>query len=74
VNLDLQSAQASVIVTKEKLSSKSAALDEAVIQEREAQIKLQILMDEKKAKEQMLEYAQKALYKQDLLPRWWPML
>jgi predicted nuclease of restriction endonuclease-like RecB superfamily len=49
----------------EKLSSKSSALDVALIQEREAQIKLQKLGDEKKAQEQLLAYAQKVLTKTD---------
>jgi septal ring factor EnvC (AmiA/AmiB activator) len=62
---DLQSAQASITATREKLSSKSVALNELVVQEREAQIKLQILGDEKKAQEQLLESAQKALSKRD---------
>jgi hypothetical protein len=47
----LQSAKASIIATKEKLSSKSVALDDMVIREREAQIKLQTLDEEKKAQE-----------------------
>jgi hypothetical protein len=37
------------------LCSKSTALDESVIREREAQIKLQTLVNEKMAKEQLLE-------------------
>jgi hypothetical protein len=37
---DLQSAQASIIVTMEKLSFKPSALDHTVIREREAQINL----------------------------------
>jgi hypothetical protein len=45
------------------LSSKSAALDQSVIWEREAQIKLQILDNEKKAQEHLLESTQKALSK-----------
>jgi hypothetical protein len=49
----------------EKLSSKSSALDVALIQEREAHIKLQKLGDEKKAQEQLLAYAQKVLTKTD---------
>jgi hypothetical protein len=65
LNLNLQSAWASIIASKEKLSSKSAALDEAGIQEREAQIKLQILADEKNAKEYLLESVQMALSKRD---------
>jgi hypothetical protein len=40
VNWDLQSAQASITGTREKLSSKAATLDEMVIRERETQIKL----------------------------------
>jgi hypothetical protein len=47
----LQSAKASIIATKEKLSSKLVALDDMVIREREAQIKLQTLDEEKKAQE-----------------------
>jgi hypothetical protein len=45
---DLQSAQPFVIATREKLCSKSAALDELVIREHKALIKLQILGDENK--------------------------
>jgi hypothetical protein len=40
-------------------------LDELVILEREAQIKLQTLEDEKKAKDQLLESTQKTLSKRD---------
>jgi hypothetical protein len=47
----------------EKLSSKSSALDHAVIQECEAKINLQRLGDEKKAQDQLLESAQKELTK-----------
>jgi hypothetical protein len=47
------------------LSSKAATLDEMVIRERETQIKLQILGDEKKVQEQMLESTQKVLSKRD---------
>jgi hypothetical protein len=65
MNWDLQSAQASITGTREKLSSKAAALDEMVIRERETQIKLQILGDEKKVQEQMLESTQKVLSKRD---------
>jgi hypothetical protein len=59
---DLQSAQASIIVTMEKLSFKPSALDHTVIREREAQINFR---EEKKAHEQLLESAQKALTKHD---------
>jgi hypothetical protein len=45
------------------LSSKSAALNESMIQEHEAQIKLQTLEDEKKAKQQLLKSAQMSLSK-----------
>jgi exonuclease VII large subunit len=65
LNWDLQSAQASITVTMEKLSSKSSALDLAVIWEREAQINLQRLGEEKKAKEQLLKSAWTALAKRD---------
>jgi hypothetical protein len=50
----MQSAKASVIATKEKLSSKSTALDDMVIQECEAHIKLRTLDEEKKAQEQQV--------------------
>jgi hypothetical protein len=60
---DLQSAKAFVIATSEKLASKSAALDESVIWEDKALIKLQTLEDEKKAKEQLLESVQTSLSK-----------
>jgi hypothetical protein len=56
LNRDLQSAQASVTATMEKLSYKSSALDLAVIQE-QAQINLQKLDEEKKAQEQLLKSA-----------------
>jgi hypothetical protein len=49
----------------EKLSSKSSALDHAVIRECEAKINLQRLGDEKKAQDQLLESAQKELTKWD---------
>jgi hypothetical protein len=49
----------------EKLSSKSFALDREVIWERVVQINLQRLGDEKKAHEQLLESAQKALTKRE---------
>jgi Asp-tRNA(Asn)/Glu-tRNA(Gln) amidotransferase B subunit len=52
---DLQYARAFADVLKEELSAKSMTLDELVIQEREAQIRLYILGDEKKAHEQLLE-------------------
>jgi hypothetical protein len=54
-----------VTATIEKLSSKSSALDCAVIWEHEAQINLQRLGEEEEAQEQLLESAQKALSKQD---------
>jgi hypothetical protein len=57
--------QASITATMEKLSFKSLALDLAVIQEREAQINLQKLDEEKKAREQLLKSAQTALDKRD---------
>jgi hypothetical protein len=57
LNWDLQSAQACITATMEKLSSKSATLDHVVIWEDEAHIKLQTLGDEKKAQEQLLESA-----------------
>jgi hypothetical protein len=51
LNQDLQSAQASVTATMEKLSSKSSALDFVVIPEREVQLNLQKVDEEKKAQE-----------------------
>jgi hypothetical protein len=48
------------------LSTKSGTLDELVIQELEAQVTLQILGDEKKAQEKLLESAHKPLSKRDL--------
>jgi hypothetical protein len=51
LNQDLQSAQASVTATMEKLSSKSLALDFVVIPEREVQLNLQKVDEEKKAQE-----------------------
>jgi hypothetical protein len=65
LNQDLQLVQASVTSTMEKLSSKSSALDLAVIWEREAQRKLQKLDDRNKAQEQLLKSAQKVLDKQE---------
>jgi predicted RNA-binding protein YlxR (DUF448 family) len=65
LNQDLQSVQAFVTATMEKLSSKSSALDLAVIWEREVQINLQKLDEEKKAQEHLFKYAQKALDKWD---------
>jgi hypothetical protein len=62
---DLQSAQAYAIMLKEELSAKSVTLDELVIQEREGQIRLQATSDEKKTQEQLLEFIQKTLSKQD---------
>jgi hypothetical protein len=62
---DLQSAQAYAIMLKEELSAKSVTLDELVIQEREGQIRLQAPSDEKKTQEQLLEFIQKTLSKQD---------
>jgi hypothetical protein len=48
------------------LSSKSATLDELVVQEHETHIRLQTLSNEKKKKqEQLLESAQKALSERD---------
>jgi hypothetical protein len=55
--------QASLTATEEKLSSKSSALDHVVIREREAQIKLKDVEEKRKAQEQQLELAQKALSK-----------
>jgi cell division protein FtsB len=60
---DLQSVCASVDANKQELSAKSATLDEVVMCEHEARAKLQTLDDEKKAKEQLLESAQKTLSK-----------
>jgi hypothetical protein len=48
---DLQSARASTHILKEELSAKSATLVELVIREQEAQVRLQILDDEKKAQD-----------------------
>jgi chromosome segregation ATPase len=62
---DLESVRASVDAIKEELSTKSATLDEVVMHEREAQARLHTLDDEKKAKEQLLESAQKMLSKRD---------
>jgi hypothetical protein len=62
---DLQSVCASVDANKQELSAKSATLDEVVMCEHEARAKLQTLDDEKKAKEQLLESAQKTLSKRD---------
>jgi hypothetical protein len=47
------------------LSSKSRALDELVVWEREAQIRLQTLGDEKKTQEQLLDSTHKMLSKRD---------
>jgi DNA repair protein RadC len=63
---DQQSAWASVDIIKEELSTESGTLDELVIQELEAQVRLQILGDEKKAQEKLLESAHKPLSKRDL--------
>jgi hypothetical protein len=63
---DQQSAWASVDIIKEELSIESGTLDELVIQELEAQVRLQILGDEKKAQEKLLESAHKTLSKRDL--------
>jgi hypothetical protein len=63
---DQQSAWASVDIIKEELSTESGTLDELVIQELEAQVRLQILGDEKKAQEKLLESAHKTLSKRDL--------
>jgi hypothetical protein len=57
--------QASLTATEEKLSSKSSALDHVVIREREAQIKLKDVEEKRKAQEQQLELAQKALSKRE---------
>jgi hypothetical protein len=65
LNQDLVSAQASLTATKEKLSSKSSALDRVMIKEREAQIKLEATEEKRKAQEQQLESAQKALPKRE---------
>jgi hypothetical protein len=62
---DLQSAQASAHILKEELSAKSATLVELVIREQEAQVRLQILDDEKKAQDQLLESTQKMLSKRN---------
>jgi hypothetical protein len=44
--------QASLTATKEKLSSKSSALDCVVIREHEVQIKLEVAEEKRKAQEQ----------------------
>jgi hypothetical protein len=59
----LQLAKASIITTKERLSSKLAALDGMVIREREAQIKLETIDEERKVQKHQLESAQRALPK-----------
>jgi hypothetical protein len=61
LNQDFLSTQTSLAATQEKLSSKSSALDHVVIREREAQIKLEAAEEKRKAWEQQLELAQKAL-------------
>jgi hypothetical protein len=62
---DLQSAQASAHILKEELSAKSVTLVELVIREQEAHVRLQILDDEKKAQDQLLESTQKMLSKRN---------
>jgi hypothetical protein len=47
------------------LSSKSAGFDELVVREREAQIRLWALGNEKKTREQLLESTQKTLSERD---------
>jgi hypothetical protein len=47
------------------LSSKSAGFDELVVREREAQIRLWALGNEKKTREQLLESTQKTLSEHD---------
>jgi hypothetical protein len=63
LNQGFLSAQTSLAATQEKLSSKSSTLDHVVISEREAQIKLEAAEEKRKAWEQQLELAQKALSK-----------
>jgi hypothetical protein len=63
LNQDLLSTHASLTTTKEKLSSKSSALDHAVIKERKPQIKLKATGEKMKDQEQQLASAQKALSK-----------
>jgi hypothetical protein len=65
LNQDLLSAHASLTAIEEKFSSKSSALDRAVIKEREAQIKLKATKEKMKAQEQQVELAQKALSKRE---------
>jgi hypothetical protein len=48
-----------------KLAAKSSALDFAMIQEREVEIKLQTTEEKKKAQEQLLQSTQKVLSKQE---------
>jgi hypothetical protein len=47
------------------LSSKSTAFEELVVQEHEAQIKLQALVDEKKTQQKLLQSTQKTLSEHD---------
>jgi chromosome segregation ATPase len=65
LNQDLLSTHASLTTTKEKLSSKSSALDHAVIKERKPQIKLKATGEKMKDQEQQLASAQKALSKRE---------
>jgi hypothetical protein len=61
---ELEVARASTTATRQELSSNSVALDELMVRECEAQIRLQTLGDEKKIKEQLLESTQKT-YERD---------
>jgi predicted nucleic acid-binding Zn-ribbon protein len=56
---DLQSAQASLTATTEKLIFKSSALNFVLIQERETELKLQAAEEKIKAQEQLLASTQK---------------
>jgi hypothetical protein len=62
---ELEAARASATAAKQELSSKSAALDELVVRDSEAHIRLQTLGNEKKIKEHLLESTQKMLSERD---------
>jgi hypothetical protein len=62
---DLEAARASVATANQELSSKSAAFEELVARERGAQNKLQVLGDDKKAQEHVLESTQRMLFERD---------
>jgi chromosome segregation ATPase len=60
---DLEAARASVATANQELSSKSASFEELVARERGAQNKLQVLGDDKKAQEHVLESTQRMLFR-----------